>query len=94
MARTPFPAPEALIVVSTDGYFDVFPPAGRSATEKPAYRGVLGELGREVTEGGRLTVRPDSKRLATAVAAWSAANGTAALRGDLGRGRDGHKGAA
>lgn len=94
MARTQFPAPEALIVVSTDGYFDVFPPAGRSATDKPAYRGVLAELGRDVAEGGRLSVRPGSSKLAAAVAAWSAINGAAAVRGDLGRGRDGHQGAA
>ena len=45
MARTPFSPPDANIVVSSDGYFDVYPPADRSNGDKPAYRGHLSELG-------------------------------------------------
>jgi hypothetical protein len=87
MARTPFTAPEARIVVCSDGYFDVFPPTGMKTGAKPAYRGVIAELGNTVSAGGLLTVRPDSPRLAAAVMAWSAARGAAAVRGELGRGR-------
>ena len=39
MARTSFSAPEAHIVVSTDGYFDVYPSSPRTNGDKPAYRG-------------------------------------------------------
>jgi hypothetical protein len=46
MARTPFSPPDANIVVCSDGYFDVYPPADRSNGDKPAYRGHLSELGR------------------------------------------------
>jgi hypothetical protein len=90
MARTRFPSPEANIVVSSDGFFDVYPAITRSDGDKPAYRGLLGELGpgiRAVDEG--LAVRPDSVALADAVRAWSSANGAAAVRGELGKGRDG-----
>ena len=45
LARTSFSAPEAHIVVSTDGYFDVYPASARTNGDKPAYRGVLAELG-------------------------------------------------
>ena len=45
MARTSFSAPEAHIVVSTDGYFDVYPTSARTNGDKPAYRGVVAELG-------------------------------------------------
>jgi hypothetical protein len=90
MARTAFASPAASIVVSTDGYFDVYPPVARSNGDKPAYRGVLAELGSGIRGiDGRLAVRPDSAALADAVATWSAEHGTAAVRGDLGRGRDG-----
>ena len=90
MARTPFSSPEATIVVSSDGYFDVYPPYERSAGDKPAYRGVLAELGSGVRGGDdRLAIRPGSAALADAVGAWSTANGAAAVRGELGRGRDG-----
>jgi hypothetical protein len=90
MARTPFASPDAHVVVSSDGYFDVYPPTGRSNGDRPAYRGRLGELGAGIRGGDdRLAVRPGSIALADAVSAWSAVHGAAALRGDLGGGRDG-----
>jgi hypothetical protein len=90
MARTPFSPPDANIVVSSDGYFDVYPPADRSNGDKPAYRGHLSELGTGIRGADhRLGVRPGSAVLADAVSAWSAVHGAAAVRGDLGRGRDG-----
>ncbi|MEO8469483.1 MAG: hypothetical protein ABI573_07425 [Chloroflexota bacterium] len=82
--------PDATIVVSTDGYFDVFAPGARPAHAKPAYRGVIAELGAAVRVGDQLSVRPDSIALLDAVFAWSAARGASAARGDLGAGRD-HK---
>jgi hypothetical protein len=88
MARTPFLTPQATIVVSTGGYFDVFAPVERLPNDKPVYRGVLAELGPTVREGERLSVRPDSVALREAVLAWSARRGSAAVRGDLGGGRD------
>ena len=92
MARTPFASPDAHVVVSTDGYFDVYPPAGRTDGDRPAYRGRLAELGPGIRGGDdRLAVRPGSVALADAVTAWSAAHGAAANRGDLGGGRDGHE---
>jgi hypothetical protein len=92
MARTSFSPPEATIVVSSDGYFDVYPSSARSNGDKPAYRGVVAELGQEIRGiDDRLAVRPDSIALADAVTAWSAVNGAAALGGDLGRGRDGNE---
>ena len=90
MARTPFASPDAHVVVSTDGYFDVYPPTGRLNDDSPAYRGVLAELGSGIRGGDdRLAVRPGSAVLADAVSAWTVINGAAAVRGDLGRGRDG-----
>jgi len=90
MARTPFSAPEAHVVVSSDGYFDVYPSAHRSDGDKPAYRGRLAELGAGIRGGDdRLAVRPGSVALADAVRAWSAVHGAAAVSGELGRGRDG-----
>jgi hypothetical protein len=89
MARTKFTTPEALIVVSTDGYFDVYPSGRLLANVTPAYRGTIDLLDRDVRAGNRLTVRPDSIALRVAVASWSSEHGTAAVRGDLGRGRDG-----
>jgi hypothetical protein len=95
MARTSFSAPEAHIVVSTDGYFDVYPTSARTNGDKPAYRGVVAELGQGMRgPDDRLGVRPDSLALAEAVTAWSAVNGTAALDGSLGGGRDGNQEAA
>ncbi len=92
MARTPFSAPAADIVVSSDGYFDVYPPAARSNGDKPAYRGQLAELGAGIRGANdRLAVRPDSVALVAAVSAWSAVHGAAAVRGELGRGRDGNQ---
>ena len=90
MARTPFTSPTASVVVSSDGYFDVYPPTERSNGDRPAYRGGLAELGAGIRGlDDRLAVRPDSAALASAVEAWSAVNGDAAVRGELGRGRDG-----
>ncbi len=90
MARTTFTARDAHIVVSTDGYFDVYPSSTRTNGDKPAYRGLLAELGAGIRGADdRLAVRPSSAALATAVNAWAAAHGAAALRGDLGKGRDG-----
>ena len=92
MARTSFTSPATTIVVSTDGYFDVYPSTGRSGGDKPAYRGELAELGAGIRGlNDRLAVRPDSIALATAVTAWSAVHGAAAVRGDLGGGRNGTK---
>lgn len=90
MARTRFASPEANIVVCSDGFFDVYPAITRTDGDKPAYRGLLGELGpgiRAIDEG--LAVRPDSVALADAVRSWSTENGAAAVRGELGKGRDG-----
>lgn len=90
MSRTSFTSSATTVVVSTDGYFDVYPSTGRVDGDKPAYRGVLAELGSGIRGGDdRLAVRPDSAALATAVATWAAANGAAALRGELGAGRNG-----
>ena len=92
MARTSFSSPAASIVVSTEGYFDVYPPIERTNGDKPSYRGGLSELGTGIRGvDDRLAVRPDSAALATAVEAWSAVHGTAAIRGELGRGRDGNQ---
>jgi hypothetical protein len=92
MARTSFSPPEANIVVSSDGYFDVYPSTPRSNGDKPAYRGVLAELGQEIRgTDDRLAVRPGSVALADAVTAWSAVHGAAALGGELGGGRDGNE---
>jgi hypothetical protein len=90
MARTSFSSPAASLVVSSDGYFDVYPPVDRSNGDKPSYRGRLAELGTGIRGiDDRLAVRPDSAALATAVEAWLAVHGSAAVRGELGRGRDG-----
>ena len=51
MARTKFVTPEALIVISTDGYFDVFPLGTRVPNARPAYRGTVDLLDREVRAG-------------------------------------------
>jgi hypothetical protein len=88
VARRPFRTPEALVVVSTDGYFDVYPPVERRQNAKPVYRGVISELGSSVRgPDGRLSVRPDSVALNAAVSVWSRQNGAAALKGELGAGR-------
>jgi len=90
MARTPFSPPEANVVVSSDGYFDVYPPTERSGGDRPAYRGRLAELGPGMRgPDDRLAVRPGSAVLADAVTAWSAVHGAAAVRGELGGGRNG-----
>ena len=95
MSRTTFASAEANIVVCTDGYFDVYPPIARTDSDKPAYRGVINELG-----GGlrgpdeRLAIRPTSALLADAVAAWSRTHGAAAVRGEMGLGRHGVEGVA
>lgn len=95
MARTPFTSAGATVVVSTDGYFDVYPTTARSNGDKPAYRGGLGELGPGIRGlDDRLAVRPSSVALAEAVTAWSAVNGAAAIGGALGAGRDGNESAA
>jgi hypothetical protein len=87
LARRPFPTPDALIVVSTGGYFDVFP-VDRRPNARPSYRGMIAELGPTVrNESGGLSVRPDSGLLADAVEAWSGRHGAAAVRGELGGGR-------
>ena len=92
MARMPFSTAEAYIVVSSAGYFDVYPSSERLTGDKPAYRGQLAELGAGIRAANdRLAVRPGSRALAAAVSAWSAAHGAAAVRGDLGRGRAGNQ---
>ena len=35
MARTSFASPASTIVVSTEGYFDVYPPVARTQGDKP-----------------------------------------------------------
>ena len=88
MARRSFRTADAHIVVSTDGYFDVFPPVDRTPNDKPAYRGVLAELGATVRgQDDRLSVRPESPVLDAAVSTWSRSHGAAAVRGDMGLGR-------
>ena len=92
MARTPFSLPETTIVVSTEGYFDVYPAGPRSNSDRPSYRGRLAELGPGVRGGDdRLAIRPGSTALAAVVQAWSAVHGAAAVRGELGAGRDGNE---
>jgi hypothetical protein len=92
LARTSFATPEARIVVSSDGYFDVYPAGARSDGDKPSYRGRLTEFGSAIRGADdRLAVRPDSTALATAVTSWSADHGEAAVGGDLGGGRDGNE---
>lgn len=92
MSRTSFSMPEARVVVSTDGYFDVYPTSARRNGDKPAYRGRLAELGAGIRGvDDRLAVRPGSVALADAVTAWAAVNGAAALDGSIGRGRDGNE---
>ncbi len=92
MARTAFSQPDANIVVCSDGYFDVYPPVGRSDGDKPAYRGQLAELGAGIRGmDDRLAVRPGSVALADAVEAWSAVHGALAVRGELGGGRNGNQ---
>ena len=92
MSRTSFSPPEARIVVSTDGYFDVYPSSARTDGDKPAYRGRIAELGTGMRGlDDRLAVRPTSVALNDAVIAWSAVNGAAALAGGMGKGRDGNE---
>jgi hypothetical protein len=87
MARRQFLTSEALIVVCTDGYFDVFPTA-RRANARPAYRGLVAELGPTLRGlDDRLAVRPDSVALLAAVSVWARSHGAAAIRGDMGPGR-------
>ncbi len=94
MSRTSFSPREATIVVSSDGYFDVYPASGRTDSDRPAYRGRIVELGAGIRGADdRLAVRPSSPALADAVGAWSAVHGAAAVRGELGRGRDGKEAA-
>ena len=92
MARTSFSPAEATIVVSTDGYFDVYPTTARANSDKPVYRGRLAELGGGIRGiDDRLAVRPGSAALLEAVTAWSAVNGAAAVNGTMGLGRDGNE---
>jgi hypothetical protein len=92
VTRRSFPLPESTIVVSTEGYFDVYPPIARTDGDKPAYRGRLNELGAGIRGlDGRLAVRPSSTTLAEAVATWSAVNGAGAVGGSIGGGRDGNE---
>jgi hypothetical protein len=92
VARKAFRTAEAHIVVCSDGYFDVFPPQARSENDKPPYRGVIAELGPTVrSQDDKLSVRPNSPILDAAVVAWSARHGAAAIRGELGFGRNDSK---
>ena len=92
MSRKSFPLSETTIVVSTDGYFDVYPPVPRTDGDKPAYRGRLNELGAGIRGADdRLAVRPSSTALAEAVILWSSVNGKSALKGKMGGGRDGNE---
>ena len=92
MSRKSFPLTETTIVVSTDGYFDVYPPVARTDGDKPAYRGRINELGAGIRGADdRLAVRPSSTALAEAVILWSSTNGAAAVGGTMGGGRDGNE---
>jgi len=92
LARRSFRTADALIVVSSEGYFDVFPPVDRSANDKPTYRGVIAELGSTVrSSDDKLSVRPESAALDAAVATWSRNHGAAAVRGEMGFGRNDSK---
>jgi hypothetical protein len=92
MTRTRFSSPDSHIVVCSDGFFDVYPTAVRTNGDKPSYRGRLAELGAGIRGlDDRLAVRPGSPLLADAVTAWSAVHGAAAIRGELGHGRDGNE---
>jgi len=89
LSRTSFSPSEATIVVSSDGYFDVYP-AGLPRTGRPAYRGGIAELGAGIRGADdRLAMRPSSAALAVAVTTWSSVYGAAAVRGEMGKGRDG-----
>jgi hypothetical protein len=93
VSRRTFHTADALIVVSTDGYFDVFPPLQRTENDKPNYRGVIAELGPTVrSSDDRLSVRPESVALDAAVSIWARKNGAAAVRGEMGFGRNDSKG--
>ena len=95
MSRTSFTLPDASIVVSTDGYFDVYAAGPRSNGDRPAYRGGLSELGSGIRGiDDRLAIRPSSSALANAVEEWSSLHGAEAVRGALGKGRDGNESAA
>jgi hypothetical protein len=95
MSRTSFSPPEASIVVSSEGYFDVYPISARPGGDRPAYRGRLAELGAGIRgTDDRLAIRPSSPTLALAVETWSSTHGAAAVRGELGKGRDGNEAAA
>jgi hypothetical protein len=92
VARRSFRTADALIVVSTDGYFDVFPPIDRTPNDKPNYRGALAELGSTVRgQDDRLSCRPESPILDAAVSTWSRNHGAAAVRGEMGFGRNAAK---
>jgi hypothetical protein len=92
VARRPFRTADALIVVSTDGYFDVYAPTALRPGGEPTYRGVLGELGSSVSGvRDRLSVRTESVALDAAVAVWSRRYGAAAVRGELGLGAKGSR---
>ena len=89
MARRPFITPDALVVVSSGGYFDVYSVATRKPNAKPAYRGAIAELGPTVRgPDGKLSVRPDSAALNEAVSIWSSQHGKDAVQGKLGLGRN------
>ena len=66
--------------------------AGRSIERRQARLPRRARRARRGIRGidARLAVRPDSAALAGAVEAWSAVYGDAAVRGELGRGRDGN----
>jgi hypothetical protein len=89
MSRFKFDTAEAHIVVDPAGFFDVFASADRPTHQRPAYRGEIGELGREVSDGTGLTARPGSAKLHDAVSAWASAHGIDAVNGKLGLGRQG-----
>ena len=75
------------------GYCALPPPINRSPNDKPNYRGVLAELGPSVRgSDDRLSVRPESVVLDVAVSAWSRNHGAAAVRGEMGYGRNDSKG--
>ena len=89
MARFKFTTPTAHIVVSPSGYFDVFASVDHPSHERPAYRGELAELGRDVVDAEHLRFRPGSAAVRAAVDAWARQHGAEAIAGALGKGRQG-----
>ena len=90
MARTKFATLEAMIVISTAGYFDVYPSGDRVANvEARLSRDHRPARPRRPDRQPARRFGPNSIALRVAVASWSSEHGAAAVRGELGAGRNG-----